>query len=176
MQTPDSTVLQSPDLDYRPYQSSPTDLIISRADYLNRLQGFWLGQCIGNWTGLVTEMDKIGGEGIHGEFYTRADWGRPDQPAFGERAAERFIGNHRFCFRTTRRCLGADDDTDIEYMYQHLLLTHQTSILSGSQIRDGWLKHIYSDENTPFVDKTGKPENYLWVSNQRAHDLMRPEV
>ena len=22
-------------------------------------QGFWLGQSIGNWTGLVTEMDKI---------------------------------------------------------------------------------------------------------------------
>ena len=68
---------------------------------------------------------------------------------------------------------GADDDTDIEYMYQHLLLTNQTSMLTGEQIRDGWLKHIYSDENTPFVNDEGVKENFLWVSNQRAHDLMR---
>ena len=56
------------------------DRLISRASYHNSLQGFWLGQSIANWTGLVTEMDKIGGEGVHGEFYTRADWGQPDQP------------------------------------------------------------------------------------------------
>ena len=56
---------------------------------------------------------------------------------------------------------GADDDTDIEYMYQHLLYTNQTNILTGEQIRDGWLKHIMAEE-----------ENYLWVSNQAALDLM----
>lgn len=60
-----------------------------------------------------------------------------------------------------------------EYMYQHLLLEHQTSLLSGEQIRDGWMTHIYSDENTPFIGANGKKENFLWVSNQRAHDLMR---
>lgn len=58
-------------------------------------------------------------------------------------------------------------------MYQHLLLTRQTSMLTGEQIRDGWLKHIYSDENTPFVNDEGVKENFLRVSNQRAHDLMR---
>ena len=61
--------------------SSPAAAItISRADYRDRLEGFWLGQCIANWTGLVTEMDKIGGEGSAGRFYTRDDWGEPDQP------------------------------------------------------------------------------------------------
>ena len=35
-------------------------LIIDRSDYAQRLQGFWLGQNIANWTGLITEMDKIG--------------------------------------------------------------------------------------------------------------------
>ena len=56
---------------------------------------------------------------------------------------------------------GADDDTDIEYMYQYLLNFYETSILSPSQIRAGWLKHIKKEE-----------ENFLWVSNQRAFDLM----
>ena len=27
---------------------------ISRSEYLNKLQGFWLGQNIANWTGLIT--------------------------------------------------------------------------------------------------------------------------
>ena len=173
-QTTESKVLQSPELDYRPYQCSSTDLIVSRADYLNKLQGFWLGQCIGNWTGLVTEMDKIGGEGIHGKFYTLADWGQPDQPAlWGDGQPSDLSKTIDFVFAQPGKCLGADDDTDIEYMYQHLLWANRTSMLTGSQIRDGWLKHIYSDENTPFVDRVGQPENYLWVSNQRAHDLMR---
>ena len=52
-------------------------LTISRADYLDKLEGFWLGACIANWTGLVTEMDKVGnmGEFKTGAFYTRAHWG-----------------------------------------------------------------------------------------------------
>ena len=44
-------------------------------------QGFWLGQSIGNWTGLITEMDKVGGQGRQGEFYTRQDWAGLDEPA-----------------------------------------------------------------------------------------------
>ena len=56
---------------------------ISKDKYQNQLYGFWLGQCIANWTGLVTEMDKIGniGEIKTGDFYTRDDWGKPDQPS-----------------------------------------------------------------------------------------------
>jgi len=34
-------------------------IAIDRATYHNQLHGFWLGQCIANWTGLITEMDKI---------------------------------------------------------------------------------------------------------------------
>ena len=48
-------------------------------------------------------------------------------------------------------------------------------MLSPQQIRAGWLRHIYSDENTPFTNSEGEKENFLWVSNQRAHDLMRTE-
>jgi hypothetical protein len=38
-------------------------LKISRDQYYDQLYGFWLGQNIANWTGLVTEMDKIGNIG-----------------------------------------------------------------------------------------------------------------
>ena len=34
--------------------------VISIIQYKEKLKGFWLGQCIANMTGLVTEMDKIG--------------------------------------------------------------------------------------------------------------------
>lgn len=64
-------------------QSEESKIFISRDVYKDQLYGFWLGQCIANWTGLVTEMDKIGniGEIKTGDFYTRNDWGEPDQPS-----------------------------------------------------------------------------------------------
>ncbi|WP_395343134.1 hypothetical protein PN836_002715 [Ningiella sp. W23] len=54
-----------------------TGVTITEADYKDALYGFWLGQSIANWTGLVTEMDKIGDIGTlkTGPFYTRDDWG-----------------------------------------------------------------------------------------------------
>ncbi|MGB5488309.1 MAG: ADP-ribosylglycohydrolase family protein [Lysobacterales bacterium] len=164
----------NPSMEYLPYSPAATDLVISREDYLNKLYGFWLGQCIANWTGLVTEMDKIGGEGPHGEFYTRDSWGQPDEPSiWDEGKPSDLSATIDWVLEDEDGVWGADDDTDIEYMYQHLLLTNQTSMLTGEQIRDGWLKHIYSDDNTPFLNDKGEKENFLWVSNQRAHDLMR---
>ena len=166
----------NPDMKYLSYSPGPGDLAISRGDYFEKLQGFWLGQSIANWTGLVTEMDKIGGEGPHGTFYTRDDWGQPDQPSiWGQGIPSDLSSTIDWVLEDEDGTWGADDDTDIEYMYQHLLLANGTSMLSGEQIRDGWLKHMYSDENTPFTNNEGEKENFLWVSNQRAHDLMRTE-
>lgn len=147
-------------------------LTLSRSDYANRLEGFWLGQSIANWTGLVTEMDKIGGDGPAGDFYTRDDWGTPDQPNIWSGKPSSLSTTIDWVFEGPDSVWGADDDTDIEYLYQHLLLTENTTRLSGEQIRDGWLRHIYSDENTPFRNDDGQPENFLWVSNQSAFDLM----
>lgn len=147
---------------------------ISRQDYQDKLEGFWLGQSIANWTGLVTEMDKIGGEGPHGQFYTRDDWGKPDQASiWGQGIPSDLSSNIDWVLEDEHGIWGSDDDTDIEYMYQHLLAQHKVSVLSAQQIRDGWLTHIYSDDNTPFINNDGAKENYLWVSNQQAHDLMR---
>ena len=166
--------LSAPTSRVSPDNSNAGIISISRDSYREKLHGFWLGQCIANWTGLVTEMDKIGGEGPHGEFYTRENWGRPDQPSiWSEGSPSELSENIDWVLEEEDGIWGADDDTDIEYIYQHLLLQHQTSMLSGEQIRDGWLQHIYSDENTPFTNARGEKENFLWVSNQRAHDLMR---
>ena len=152
--------LQDVNLKYREYTPKGNEIVISRAEYLNKLKGFWLAQCIANWTGLVTENDKIGniGESKTGDFYTREDWGKKDELNLRGNSLDRNID---FVFEGKDGMWGADDDTDIEYMYQYLVYMNKTSKLSGQQIRDGWLKHIKHEE-----------QNYLWVSNQRALDLM----
>ncbi len=143
--------------------NKPVDrLIINKSDYADKLHGFWLGSCIANWTGLVTEMDKIGNIGAvkTGDFYTREDWGQSDQPNIWSEHPSDISPTIDFVLIDS--IWGADDDTDIEYMYQELLLKYDTAILSGAQIREGWLTHIKKEE-----------ENYLWVSNQKAFDLMQ---
>ena len=146
------------------YIPSSNDIIINRSVYKDKLEGFWLGQCIANWTGLITEMDKIGniGDIKTGDFYTRDDWGKKDLPNIWN--VENNIIENRlidFVFRYPDETWGSDDDTDIEYMYQTLLIDNDVSFLNADQIRNGWLKHIKLEE-----------ENYLWVSNQKALDLM----
>jgi hypothetical protein len=151
---------------YQQYYPAESDLVLSREKYADQLYGFWLGQCIANWTGLITEMDKIGGDGKDGKasgFYTRENWGGPDQPNLWNSIPLRDTID--FYFEEPDSIWGADDDTDIEYMYQHLLYSNQTSILTPHQIRDGWMKHIKAEE-----------ENYLWVSNQQAYDLMKKGI
>ncbi|MCG8372696.1 MAG: ADP-ribosylglycohydrolase family protein, partial [Balneolales bacterium] len=164
----DERTLPSPDINSTSYTPTGEELIINRGDYEEKFHGFWLAQCIANWTGLVTEMDKIGniGEIKTGDFYTREDWGKPDQPSiWAEGIPSELSPTIDFVFEDSAGVWGADDDTDIEYIYQHLLYEHQTSILTPEQIRDGWLAHILPEE-----------ENYLWVSNQAAFDLMHDGI
>ena len=137
---------------------------ISKENYQDQLEGFWLGQLIANWTGLITENDKIGniGEIKTGDFYTRENWGKNDQRSIWEDdSIDKSNIKIDYVLKSEDEIWGSDDDTDIEYMYQYLQNFYETNILTPSQIRDGWLKHIYIEE-----------ENYLWVSNQRALDLM----
>ncbi len=164
-QEPPTSVLAKPEAD---------TIVISKAEYADRLHGFWLGQSIGNWTGLVTEMDRIGGEGPHGQFYTRDDWGEPDQPAiWGEGQPSDISPTIDFVLRGPGEVWGADDDTDIEYLYLDALYTSTSTLLTGEQIRQAWLEHIYDERaETPYGRDGEVWQNYLWVSNQRAHELM----
>ena len=134
---------------------------IDKKEYLDKLEGFWLGQSIANWTGLITEMDKIGniGQIKTGKFYTRHNWGGKDETNIW--SSETSNNEINFVFREKGEIWGSDDDTDIEYMYQELLFQSNQTILSPQDIREGWLKHIKTEE-----------ENFLWVSNQKAFDLM----
>ena len=142
----EKNIIKDSNLEYKKYISNGEEIIISRSNYFNKLKGFWLAQCIANWTGLITEMDKTGniGKVKTGPFYTREDWGKEDQRAYWERKAQ--IRTIDFVFEDDDGLWGADDDTDIEYIYQHLLYTNKTSKLTGEQIRDGWLKHIKNKE------------------------------
>ena len=147
---------------------------ISRAEYNEKLQGFWLGQNIANWTGLITEMDKVGTPETM-PFYTDEDWGKPDLKAmWGEYVPH--ASHIKFYFQEQGQPWGSDDDTDIEYIYSFLHDQHRVSKLSAEQIRNGWLKHIYSETDAPlfqkFPDSKPQKENFLWVSNERARILM----
>ena len=141
------------------------EMVIDKNQYRDQLEGFWLGQCIANWTGLITEGDKIGipVDGKGGGFYTRENWGGIDHPNIW--GSNNYSETIDFIYAAKDSIWGADDDTDIEYMYQELLIENNTLFLDGEQIRAGWLNHIYQNE-----------ENYLWVSNQRAFDLMQKGI
>ena len=137
---------------------------ISSSKYQDQLEGFWLGQSIANWTGLITENDKVGniGEIKTGDFYTRENWGKTDQRSIWEdETIDKSNIKIDYVLKSEDEIWGSDDDTDIEYMYQYLHNFYKTNVLTPSQIREGWLNHISTEE-----------ENYLWVSNQRALDLM----
>lgn len=114
-------------------------------NYQNRLQGMWLGSTIANWTGLRTE-------GVRNEppFYTDEDWGtiQPVRWSDEELPIE-------FVFQDPWL---ADDDTDIEYVYLHLMDQHDSPLLTAEQISEGWEEHI---------------DHHIWVSNASARALMR---
>lgn len=148
-------------------QASETSLGIERADYARKLHGFWLGQSIANWTGLITEMDRV-----ETPFYRDEDWGRVDQPNIWG-AFVNHSSRIDFYLPELDRVWGSDDDTDIEYMYWQLTEASDTPVLTPVQIRQGWLKHIYSNEEAPISATEFRRENYLWVSNERAFYLMR---
>lgn len=156
------------------HHETPQYWQVSRFAYQDKLHGFWLGQSIANWTGLITEMDKVGTPATM-PFYTDEDWGSTDLPAVWGQGVPH-SDTIDFFFVHNKQPWGADDDTDIEYMYQYLYEVHQTSLLTAKQIQQGWLTHIYSEEDAPLYkkfpgDKAAK-ENFLWESNQRARILM----
>ncbi len=147
-------------------ESPPSEIRLSRSAYRERLAGFWLGQTIANWTGLVTENKRT-----DAPFFTDADWG--GYATWERGASTEGAPRIELVLVGRGKPWGADDDTDIEYMYQHLVEHSPTLVLSPEQIRAGWLKHIYSNDDAPIPPGGQQRENFLWVSNESAYDLMR---
>lgn len=114
------------------------ELFLDRAEHADRVRAMWLGQAIANWTGLTTE-----GGWREPPFLTDADWGTMPR-------------NELIDFVFDQDPWFADDDTDIEYVYQHLMEIHGIN-LTGEQIADGWIEHI---------------NDFIWVSNRNARRLM----
>ncbi|MEY2919809.1 MAG: hypothetical protein RL261_1114 [Pseudomonadota bacterium] len=133
---------------------------------IGQLEGFWLGLSLANWTGLITEMDRV-----EPPFYTDADWGTRDH----KNIWGLYVPHSRtidFYSLARGQPWGADDDSDMEYLYLHLMNESASPLLSAEAIRDGWIRHIYSNADAPIPPGGKERENFLWVSNERALDLM----
>ena len=120
-----------------------TEIEIDRSEYHDKLRGFWLGSSIANWTGLPTENTRA-----MPPFFNDNDW----QKQIGREGevVDYVLGNHPW---------GADDDTDIEYVYQKAMEQNGSYLLTGEQIAAAWQAHI------------GLP--LLWVSNLAALGQMQ---
>ena len=130
--------------------TAPEERTLTSADYGDRLRALWLGQSIANWTGLVTE-----GVRIRSPFFTDDDWGT----AQGKEHING-TGVLEFVFQDP---WGSDDDTDIEYIYLAAMAERGRAMLTPAEIRDAWIAHT-------------EPEQFLWVSNLRAQELMLAEA
>ena len=104
----------------------PGAIELDRSTYADQIEGFWIAQCIANWTGKLTE-----GRRQEPPFYTDSDW-----PVTFDGRQLRYI--------TDQNPWSADDDTDIEYVYASLMTQHANPLLTSDQIRDGWIGHINS--------------------------------
>ena len=118
-------------------QRPSESISINRDDYKDKLRGFWLGSCIANWTGLPTENQRT-----DFPFFTDSDF-----------------GPGKYDYVLDQDPWGADDDTDIEYVYQHAIEKFNNYMLTGEQISTVWQDHI------------GLPK--LWVSNLSALGQMQ---
>jgi len=119
------------------HKESAGILKIDRTEYKDKLMGFWLGSCIANWTGLPTENRRT-----DFPFFTDLDF-----------------GSGKYDYVLDQNPWGADDDTDIEYVYQSTIEKYNNYMLTGEQISNAWQEHI------------GLP--LLWVSNLAALGQMQ---
>ncbi len=94
-------------------ETSLAERLLDAGFYLDKLHGMWLGQLIGNLTGRPTEGD-FGGASPNPA--ASVPWVLLD-------------------------VWPADDDTDIEYLYQHVLMS-QDGDFGWAVLRDEWLAHV----------------------------------
>ncbi len=143
--------------------------IISREDYQDRLRAMWAAEAMANWTGLRTEIQYN-----DPPFLTDNDWGKNAKN--GQKI--------EFVFQDPWQ---ADDDTDIESVYLHMLSNIEEyfypnfgpPIVSIGISRPGDIEEpipvVRKYSNSKFqVSKAWRQHinRYIWVSNDRARELM----
>jgi ADP-ribosylglycohydrolase len=124
---------------------------ISRADLIEKISGFWIGQLVGNYMGFPFENVYVN-EPIPvlvDRYYTPFNGGdlrmnRDDHRAFAPYLFTAFDGAY------------SDDDTDIEFVTLHAVEKHGLDI-DYRQIAEAWKSHI---------------NRRIWVANRTARDLM----
>lgn len=131
---------------------------ISEAALKDKLEGFWVGQLVGNFMGLPFEF-----------VYMNETMALQPERYFDEQSA-REAGLR--CNNDSRGSIPArldelqgaytDDDTDIEFVTLHTVGEHGLD-LSYSQIAAAWQKYVHIHVNGGEA---------LWFANRRARELM----
>ncbi len=131
--------------------ASAEERTITRAELLDKVSGFWIGQLVGNYLGFPFENVYVE-EAIPvlvDKYYTPFNAGdlrinRDDHRAYVPYMFTAFDGAY------------SDDDTDIEFVTLHAVEEHGLDI-NYEQIAEAWKTHI---------------NRRIWVANRTARDLM----
>lgn len=131
--------------------SASQERSITRAELIDKISGFWIGQLVGNYLGFPFENVYVD-EPIPvlvDRYYTPFNAGelrmnRDDHRGFAPYLFTAFDGGY------------SDDDTDIEFVTLHAVEQHGLDI-NYEQITEAWKRHI---------------NRKIWVANRTARDLM----
>ncbi len=141
-------VLLSTSLEHTKAQEYKT---ITKAELRNKIEGFWLGQLVGNYMGFPFEF--VFSEDPSPVFIDRY-YNATDSAGIKMNHTDR-RGNVNI-FADALGGAWSDDDTDIEFVTLHAVEEHGLDI-DYRQITDAWKAHI---------------NRFIWVSNRKARDLM----
>lgn len=128
-----------------------TSRIISRDSLKSKIEGYWLGQLVGNYMGFPFEF-------VYSEepapVFIDHYYNVTDSSGIKMNHTDR-RGNVNI-FADALGGAWSDDDTDIEFVTLHAVEQYGLDI-TYQEITDAWKKHI---------------NRFIWVSNRRARDLM----
>ena len=124
---------------------------ISESELRSKIEGFWLGQLVGNYMGFPFEF--VFSQNPSPVFIDRY-YNVTDSAGIKMNHTDR-RGNVNI-FADALGGAWSDDDTDIEFVTLHAVEAHGLDI-TYEEITDAWKKHI---------------NRFIWVSNRKARDLM----
>ncbi len=124
---------------------------ISESELRSKIEGFWLGQLVGNYMGFPFEF--VFSEEPSPVFIDRY-YNVTDSAGIKMNHTDR-RGNVNL-FADALGGAWSDDDTDIEFVTLHAVEAYGLDI-NYEEITEAWKKHI---------------NRFIWVSNRKARDLM----